>query len=353
MTTLIAFVAIFVPLVVIHELGHFVTAKLTGVRVLEFGIGIPPRIWGFRRGETLYSINAIPLGGFVKMQGEEDPSDPRSLAAKPVAVRAAVLGAGATMNLILAIALFTVVFMVPRTVQVGDVTIEEVAANSPAAIAGLQEGDIIRRVDGRRVENFRDLRYRYQLKLGAKATTQVERDGQLLAFDVKPRFETPEGEGPTGIQVSLANPGEATRSAPFWVAVPRAGRQISEARVIMKNGIESWFVGSRSPQDDALGPIGIAQVTGEVASLGIIPLISLAALLSLNLAIFNILPIPALDGGRLFFLAIEVVRRGKRIPPQKEALVHLTGFALLLLLIVIVTFNDISRIIGGDSPLGG
>ena len=353
MSALLPFVVIFGVLILIHELGHFVTAKLAGVKVLEFGMGYPPRLFAVKRGETTYSMNLLPLGGFVKMMGEEDPSDPQSLASKRMPVRAVVLGAGAFMNAVLALALFAIVIMIPTKTVVGDLTITGTGENSPAAVAGIQEGDIIRKINGRRIENPGDAQYQYQLRLGATATTIVERDGVLIPFDVVPRWKPPEGQGAVGISMELANQQEASRSRPFWEAVPGAGKRIAETVVLVKNGIASWFIGNTDPLNDISGPIGIAQVTGEFAKLGIVPLLTLAAVLSLNLAVMNILPIPALDGGRLFFVAIEFIRRGKRIPPQKEALVHLAGFVMLILLIFAVSFNDILRISRGESFIGG
>ena len=350
---ILSFVIIFGVLVSLHELGHFVTARLFKVHVLEFGIGIPPRVWGFKRGGTTYSLNALPIGGFVKMLGEEDSSDPRSLAARPAWQRACVIGAGAFMNAVLALVLFAVVFMVPQDTRVGDVTVLGVASGSPAALAGLREGDVIREVNGRTVENFRDLHFQYQLRRGATATTVVERGGALLPFDVIPRWKVPPGEGLTGIRVDLLNERTVSQSEPFWNAVPMAGKRIADSVVLMKNGISSWFSGGSDPLDEVSGPVGIVQVTGEVAGLGIVPLLTLAALLSLNLAILNILPFPALDGGRLFFIAVEVLRGGKRIPPHREALAHAMGFALLMVVFLAVTYNDILRWVGGGSPLGG
>jgi regulator of sigma E protease len=235
---------------------------------------------------------------------------------------------------------------------VGDVTIMEVAPDSPAAAAGVQPGDVIREVSGRRIEGSGDLRRQYQLHLGGEMTTIVERGGERLTLKVTPRWNPPPGEGSVGIAYTLQNARRVSRSYPFWEAVPKAGRETVDVLILMKNGIASWFEGGRSPQDDALGPVGIARVTGEVAGIGIRAVVLFAALLSLNLAIFNILPIPALDGGRLFFLAIEVARRGKRIPPQKEALVHLAGFAILIGIFVLVTFNDLARWVRGEGPVG-
>ncbi len=353
MTTILTFLAVFIPLVMIHELGHFAMAKLFRVKVMEFGLGLPPRLWGFRKGETLYSINALPLGGFVKMLGEEDPTDPRSLAAQRAWKRAIVLGAGAFMNAVLALVLFAVVLMTPQTVTVGDITVKEVAPDSPAAAAGLQPGDVIREMGGRKIETEGDLIRQVQLSLGGDTGIVLQRGTELVRVSLTPRWEPPPGQGPIGIVREMNNTRQVSRSDPFWEAAPNAGRQMADSLILMKNGIASWFVGERSPQDDALGPVGIARVTGEVADIGFVAVLLFAALLSLNLAIFNILPFPALDGGRLFFLAIEVARRGKRIPPQKEALVHLAGFAILIGLFVIVTFNDIARIVRGESALGG
>lgn len=351
--TILSFAGVLGVLIAIHEFGHFITAKRSGVKVLEFAIGFPPRLLRFQRGETLYTLNLIPLGGFVRMLGEEDPSHPRSLAAKSVPVRALVISAGAFMNLLLAVALFAIVAMIPQKVSSGDVRIVDVADNSPAAMAGLLPNDVIQRVNGRRVENVGDLRLQIQLRLGAKTTMELLRDGLVQDIDVVPRWKVPEGQGATGILVELVDPQVVSRSRPFWEAIPGAGKQTVDTLVLMKNGITKWFIGGTDPVDDIAGPIGIARVTGEVARAGIGPLLTLAAILSLNLAILNILPIPALDGGRLLFVGIEVLRRGKRIPPQKEALVHLAGFVVLIIITVVISYLDVLRITRGESVLGG
>jgi len=293
------------------------------------------------------------LGGFVKMLGEEDPTHPRSLASKSVPVRALVISAGALMNLLLAVVLFAIIAMVPQQFNSGDVSIVDVADNSPAAAAGLLPGDVIQRVNGRRVENIGDLRYQIQLRLGAATTMELLREGVVQEIGVVPRWKVPEGEGATGIRVELLDAEVVSRSRPFWEAIPGAGKQTLDTLVFMKNGVTRWFIGDASPVDDVAGPIGIARVTGEVARAGIAPLLTLAAVLSLNLAILNILPIPALDGGRLLFVAVEVLRRGKRISPQKEALVHLAGFILLMIVVALVSYLDILRITRGESVLGG
>src|SRR4030042_4192267 len=175
--SLLPFIAIIVLLVLAHETGHFITAKLSGVRVLEFGVGFPPRIAAFKRGETEYSINALPLGGCVRMVGEEDPTHPESLAAKPPLKRIVVLSAGAFLNFLLPIALFTMGFMIPREVSVGRPIIGEVAAGSPAEAAGLQAGDAIYKIKGRTIQNVPDASYNIRLHLGEKMTSTVKRGG--------------------------------------------------------------------------------------------------------------------------------------------------------------------------------
>lgn len=351
MLTVIAFIVIFGAIVIIHEAGHFTVAKLSRVHVQEFGIGFPPRLLQFRKGETVYTLNAIPLGGFVKMLGEEDPTAPRSLASKPVPVRALVISAGALMNLVLAVFLFSVVAMVPQDALAGGVRVKAVADGSPAAAAGLMPGDLIRKVNGQPVENLSELSYQVRLRLGATTTMQIDRNGQRISKDLVPRWQPPAGQGATGIEIEMVDPHIVRQSKSVFPAIGHGARQTVETVVLMKNEITGWFVGTGEPQ--LTGPIGIAQLTSEVAGLGILPLVELAALLSLNLSILNILPLPALDGGRLLFLAIEVVRRGKRVPPKKEALVHLAGFIILITAVVIISYFDIVRIAHGQSIIGG
>jgi regulator of sigma E protease len=348
--TIVSFIGILIVLVFAHEFGHFITAKLARVKVQEFGIGFPPRIVSFKRGETTYSINAIPLGGFTKMVGEEDPTLPGSLAGKSIPVRILVLSAGSLMNILLPILLFSISFMIPHDMILEKVQVEEVAADSPAQIAGMEPGDIILAVNGHTIKNRGDVGYFIQLYLGSTINILLQRD-QLTPQEVNltPRWNPPEGQGATGIVITGVDSTTVRESEPVWKAVPSSIVHCWQILILFRNQVVGWFVGGTPPQ--VTGPIGIAQITGEIAQAGISPLLEFAALISINLAIINIFPFPGLDGGRLIFVFLEWIRRGKRISPKREGMVHLIGFAVLLLLIIVVSYFDIVNIIQGDSIL--
>src|SRR3990172_1760951 len=196
--TILPFVGVLVALIVIHELGHYITAKLTGVKVLEAGIGYPPRIWGFTWRDTLYSINWLPLGGFVRLLGEEDPADPGSLAAKPRWVRLLVLVSGSGMNFILPIILFAIVFMIPRDVNVGLTQIVDVVPGAPAEEAGLKNGDVIFEINGDEVRNVNEVSRAIRLNLGETIDFKVKHpDGVVETIPVEARWSPPSGQGPT------------------------------------------------------------------------------------------------------------------------------------------------------------
>ena len=351
MTALISIASFFVVIVVLilaHELGHFITAKASGVRVDEFGLGFPPRLLSVRRGETRYSLNAIPLGGFVKMAGEEDPKVPGSLASKGIGTRLLVLSAGSLMNLLLPLLLFSIAFMIPHNLVTGQVMIEEVAPNSPAARAGIEPGDMFLSINNKPLNNIGDLHRYIQLNLGKEITLLVKHsDSTTENVQVIPRWRPPEGQGAVGIVISASNSTITSQRYPFWKAIPLGVSACIETLVLFKNGIISMIIGT-TPVAIA-GPVGIAQITGEVAKAGISPLLEFAAFLSLNLAIINLFPLPALDGGRIVFVLLEGVRRGKRISPKREGLIHAIGFALLMAAFLAITYQDITRIITGDS----
>ncbi len=428
MVTLLAFIAVLGVVVLVHELGHFTAAKLAGVRVLEFGVGFPPRLLGIRRGETLYSINALPFGGFVRLTGEEDPTEPGSVAGRSALVRLIILAAGSAMNGLLPVVLFTVFFLLPHSVPITDVVILGVADGSPAAQARVLPGDVVREVDGREVNNSADLRTGVQLRLGAESSWLVERGGRLTEVRLVPRVKPPEGEGSAGVLLADARvsvtvvqtrsfadqaglrPGdllirvgdsrilfadgspasppkavaaaraeapdaevpilvlregdlvelslpitaadlsgveltvypEARRSKPIWRAVPASITQMWDVLVMFRNEVSRWIHGVRP---DPVGPIGIAQLTGEAARGGINALLFWTALLSINVGIVNLLPIPALDGGRIAFVLLELARGGRRVSPEKERVVHIAGFALLIAMLVFVSIGDIQRLL--------
>jgi regulator of sigma E protease len=346
--SILAFFIILSVLVLAHEFGHFITAKLTGVKVEEFALGYPPRIFSFKRGDTAYSLNAIPFGGYTKMLGEEDPMYPGSLASKSHAVRFLILVAGSVMNVILPILLFAISFMIPHLEVVEKVQISEVAPDSPAQAAGIQAGDIILKIDNTDITNRGNVNYYIQLNLGREIPVLLQQpDGSEKTVRVTPRWKPPAGQGAIGIIINGINSQNTTASMPFWEAFPQGAIHSWQTIVLYKNGIEQAIVAGSAPE--LTGPIGIAQLTGEVVQAGFTPLLEFAALISISLGIFNLFPFPGLDGGRIVFVAIEWVRRGKRISPRKEGLIHTIGFLILIALILVISYFDVMRIISGQS----
>ncbi len=345
--SIIAFIFVFTGIILAHELGHFFAAKLSKVRVEEFGIGYPPRIWGKRFGETLYSINLLPFGGFNKLSGEEDPGAPNSLAAKSRPTRIFVLASGALVNTILPFLLFIVAFMVPHDALTGQIAVAEVAPASPAAIAGLEPGDIILAIEGQPIHTFADIRKIIGANLDKETALEIEKpSGETTLVSLVPRSNPPEGEGAIGIQSKALT---ERKTEPFWRAIPLGIKQTFDTFVAFKDAIFGLFSGEN--QLSLTGPIGIAQLTGEATQAGFSILLQFAAFLSLNLAIINLLPLPALDGGRIVFIIIEWIRAGKRISPRVEGLIHFIGFAMLIGLALLITYQDILRLIRGDSLL--
>jgi len=343
-----------IVLVLVHELGHFFTAKAMKVRVEEFGLFYPPRLWGFKYGETLYSINAIPIGGFCKMAGEEDPKVPGSLAGKSRKARALILSAGAIMNLILPLVLLSIAFMVPHTEVTAPSLVASVSPGSPAQQAGILAGDTILSINNHTVTSPNDLSRYVQINLGSKVTMVVQHaDGTPQTVSLVPRWNPPAGQGAIGVEWNVdaitAQQVVSTKSYPFWRAIPLGFNDCIQTFILFKNGIVGIIIGTAPAT--FLGPVGVAQLTGEIAKAGISPLLEFAAAFSINLGILNLFPLPALDGGHIFFVFLEWVRRGKRVSPKTENMVHLIGFALLLALIVFFTYGDIARIIGGGSVL--
>ncbi len=346
MLTVLSFLGVLVVVILAHEIGHFVTAKLSGVRVEEFGLFYPPRLFSVMRGGTRYSFNALPLGGFVKMAGEEDPSAPGSLASKSIPTRLLVLGSGSLMNLLLPGLLLTIAFMIPHDEVVGEVAVVEVAPNSPAETVGIVPGDVLVSIDGQAINNIGDLQRGLYVNLGGRVDILVRHeDASEDVFRLSPRWQPPEGEGATGATVTHSGATLIRRHYSLWEAIPRAGRRGVEILLLFKNGIVGMISGALPV--DLRGPVGIAQMAGEVAKAGIVPLLEFAALISINLGLINLFPIPALDGGRVAFVLLEFFRRGKRISPRKEWIIHAVGFALLITFLVVVTFRDIARITGG------
>jgi len=285
----------------------------------------------------------------VRLLAEEDPSDPAGLAAKPRWVRLIVLFAGSGMNFLLPIFLFALAFMIPREVNVGPTQITGVAPDSPAAEAGLQPGDVIFAIDGESVRNVREVSLAIRLNLGDTVDFTVKHsDGVVETLPVHARWTPPSGQGPTGIKIGHLYPFTEKESFPPWEALPKGWTATIDSLILARNEVIAMFKGGSGPE--VTGPVGIAQATGEVVEQsGWETLLEFAALLSINLAIINALPLPMLDGGRIAFVLLEIVRRGRRIAPEKEALVHLVGLALIITSAIVITYFDVIRLIRGDS----
>lgn len=352
--TIIVFAALLVLLVMVHEFGHFVVARRTGCRVEEFGFGFPPRVFSWMRGGTRYSLNLLPIGGFVKIEGEdmqESTPGPTSFGSKTAGQRTAILVAGVTMNVILTYGLLTIQaligFPTVQTAQNGqDLTdlktyIVSVAPNTPAAMAGLQDFDRIVAVAGTPTGSLEDVQAAIARQRGEDTTIEIERQGAHLTLPITPRLDQPAEEGPLG--VSLASTGlkrEAWWKAP-WIGLVRTGQMLG-AIVVQFTAVIQRLAASGTLGEALTGPVGIAIYTKEATQLGLSYLLEFGALISLNLALINILPFPALDGGRIVFIAIEKIR-GQRLPERFEHATHTIGFAALLVLMALITWRDIVR----------
>lgn len=346
--TIVIGVLVLAALVLVHELGHFIAAKATGCWVKEFGIGFPPRLYSRKIGDTVYSINWIPFGGFNNISGEVDPSEPRALAARKYWVRLLVIGGGMLMNLILPFILMSVAYMIPHDIVKGDVVVQEVAAGSPAALAGIEAGDTVLSVNGNPIDSAGILSREIQLHLGSELLLEVKHaDFTTETVSVVPHWKPPEGQGSIGTASQTMNPVIVSESLPFWRAIPQGIVSVWETLILYKNGIIEMIIGAVPFQP--AGPVGIVQVAGEVAQAGVSPVLELTAFISIAIAITQLIPFPALDGCRLLFIIIEWLRGGKRISAKVENIMHTAGFVILIALMILITYQDIVRWVTGGS----
>ena len=380
-------------LVLIHELGHFLTAKIFGVKVLEFGFGFPPKIFGLRYKNTLYSINLIPFGGFVKLLGEEDPSDPESLAAQKNWKKIVVLCAGSFINLITPIIIFFIIFLFPNETIKENIQVIGVAPGSPAENAGIQKGDTIITIDNRQIDNQSDLINVIYVNLGSETQISFRKNPTIAGLSsspdtfatktasLTPRYNPPKldvvknvvnpnteislevarnynptvnvGEkmkqGAIGVRIASSNQRLVTHKNNPIEALKLSFQRVSDVIIITKNGLTQWARGGENP--GLSGPVGIVQLSSVVVQQGVKPLLNLVAIISISLAIFNLLPIPALDGGRVAFILLEIVRGGKKITPAKESLINTVSFMVLLAGIIIISYFDVIRIINGTDVI--
>jgi len=370
--TILVFLVILSVLVLIHELGHFLVAKKMGIKVEEFGFGLPPRVFGIKKGETTYSINWLPIGGFVKLYGEDEagggqfkvhPSADGSkfkvadrqsaFFARPVWQRSLVIVAGVAMNFLLSIAIISYLFGVSGVRVPGDkVIVTDVVKGAPAERAGIRKDDVIEAVNGIRITSTAQLISITKEHLGKEVTLQIRNPIRQLTDEIRnikviPRKVYPKNEGPMGVAISQ---NIITQKYP-WYEAPIIGTIESSKYswlIIVSLGKTAYdLVFHAEVPKGVAGPVGIAQLTGQFVEIGPLAVLSFVSILSLNLAILNILPIPALDGGRLFFILIEAVM-GRKVSQKFESKTHAIGMAILLSLIAIITIHDIIRFFSGQ-----
>lgn len=361
-------VIVFGMLVLFHELGHFSFAKLVGVRVYEFSIGFGPRLFGFRKGETKYNLRAIPLGGFVRMAGMDPEEDERETAGireeqqdiairdnvqddsaeenytldskrsfmhKSVFKRMAIIASGPIMNFVLAILLFALSFLIFGLPQNKNI-IGDVLKGKPAANVGLQKGDVVTKINQTPVKTWEDIVNIIHKNPNKQITMEIRRNQETKIYKVSPETDKDTKQGMIGITYPSKRPGvfEALRLG------------VLKTYEMLK--LTVYFLGkmmSKQIPVELSGPVRITYELGKAAEMGLTTLMNFAAFLSIQIGLFNLLPIPALDGSRLMFLALEGVR-GTPIDPSKENFIHLVGLAMLLLLMVVITYQDIVKMFG-------
>ncbi|OGZ07951.1 MAG: hypothetical protein A3C93_06455 [Candidatus Lloydbacteria bacterium RIFCSPHIGHO2_02_FULL_54_17] len=360
--SILIFIVVLLLLVLVHEFGHFIVAKKAGIRVDEFAFGFPPKLWSWKRGETTYALNALPLGGYVKIYGE-DPNDvsmedrERSFAGRPRIVQAAVIVAGIIFNLLFAWLLFSGAFMigVPAPEGGGEgypvkdlrLTVTGTGEDSPAEHAGLLSGDVLTGlsdgVDRAVVVNADQVIAFISPREGKSVTLSYERGGEEHSVVVTPVSGIVPDVAAIGIYMDTVGTLRLPPHAALWVGLKKT-YQFTELIAV---GVVQFLKDAVTGQTDfstVAGPVGIVRQVGEAAGFGFANLLLFTALISINLAVINIIPFPALDGGRLLFIVIEGVMR-RPIRPRVANAWNVAGFALLMLLMLAVTYHDVAKLL--------
>lgn len=362
--TAVIFLVILTILVLIHEAGHFFVARRAGIRVEEFGIGLPPKIWGKKYGETEYTINLLPIGGFVRMHGESpdgvsiqdghdakaQEDDSRTFMSKSKLARTAVLLAGVTANLLLGIVIFTIVFTVGLPQFAAEPVVNSVTPESPAQIAGFKQGQTIVALNGEPYDKIEaGFSEEVKDKAGQPVTITVEdENGQKQDLVVTPRQDPPAGQGALGITIGggdiyVASTEKYPIYQAWWEGIKEA-LNFSWQILASLGGMVGGLVSTGTAPADLAGPVGIAGIIGQARELGWIPVLFFAGIISINLAVVNVLPFPALDGGRLVFVVYEAITR-RKANPNVERWVNTIGMLVLLGLIALITISDISKLL--------
>lgn len=340
MLTAIWAILIFCALIFIHEFGHFITAKLSKMTVHEFAIGMGPKIFSFGKNRTQYSVRLFPMGGFVRLEGEDgDSQDPGAFCNKSALNRFVVLFAGAFMNILLGFLIFVLVFS--TTGEFASNQIASVIEGSAFEKAGIVDGDKIVKMEGEKfstgVHFYQDINLFIALNGNDSANITFERNGERFSKEIAPAYIESEQRKLFGFSPKAINPSFfETLSLAFW-----------ECIYVIKSVFLSlwWLIAGIVPASEMSGPVGIVKEIGVAAKIGWRSVLNFAGFISVNLGVMNLLPIPALDGGRILFLIIEKIR-GKKMDPEKEGTINFIFFAILILFMIFVTFSDVKKIFG-------
>ena len=332
--TIIVAILLFGVIVFIHELGHFLFAKFNGVKVHEFAIGMGPKLFSIKK-DTEYSIRLLPLGGFVSMEGEDEESkDPRSFGSKSILQRASIIFAGPFFNIVLTIILFIPIFMFIGTQTT---TLGNVIENGPAYDAGIKVGDKIEAVNGVEVKSWQDIIESLNNSDGSEVKLSIDRNGEDKEILVTPE-KNEEGRYIIGIETKVERN--------IFISITNAFTTTWDMIIQMVTFLGQLVTGTvpGGVSNSVTGPLGVINIVSEAAKMGIVNVMYIGAVISLNLGIINLVPLPALDGGRLLMLAIEAIRGGKKIDPNKEAMINMVGIGALMLFMVFITYKDILRL---------
>ncbi len=338
----IRFILLLSVLIFVHEGGHFLFAKLFGVAVEEFGFGIPPRVIGKKIKDTIYSLNLLPIGGFVRLKGEAGETlgfgGADSFAIQSKIKRVLIIAAGAFGNFALAWLVFSVLLVVGTPVSSGKVLVVEVSGGSPAQEAGILPGDLILSLGGQKAETAKALTDLTNQNLGEPTVVEIESLGELKSVTLVPRLDPPSGEGSLGVLVQTAT---EDRVVPWWRAPLEGFTETARTLGAMVQGFAK-AVGDLVRGEDVQvgGPVAIFALSEMFADGGFKSFASFMAILSLNLVVVNLIPIPALDGGRILFITLEAIR-GKKLSTRTEHLANSLGFAFLILVIILISIRDV------------